>query len=238
MKTVVDRLYRSPLSAALFHTTVHSLRKELAGCESILDLGCGPDSPIRHVEAPRKVGVEAFAPYVEMSRKLGIHDEYVAADLVDVEFPEKSFDAIVMIEVLEHLEKADGEVVLERLERIARKKLIVSCPNGFLEQGSHDANPYQVHRSGWTIKELTARGYTVRGMAGLRTLRKSNDLHTSMLQTNDEDIYTSIRFRPRRFWFIVAAASQIVTYYIPSLAFELMCTKELDGAPQMGSRKV
>lgn len=227
MKALVDRLYHNRLTAGLFHTTIHCLRRELADCESILDLGCGPDSPLRYVEAKHKVGVEAFGPYVEMSKKLGIHDQYIQADFVHYDFPEKSYDAVVMVGVLEHLDKKDGELFLQKIDRIARKKIVITCPNGFLEQGPHDSNPYQVHRSGWTIDEMKSRGYKVRGMSGLAVLRKENDLCTSKIAKSDTDIYSTIRFRPRPFWFIVSAGTQVFTHYAPRTSFELMCCKEI-----------
>lgn len=235
MKSLVDAIYHNPLAARLLHTTIHCLGQELSGCDSILDLGCGPNSPLRYVDARHKVGVDAFPPYIQMSKALGVHDEYIQADLVRCDFPDKSFDAVVMVEVLEHLEKSDGERLLSEFERIARKKIVITCPNGFLAQGSHDANPYQIHRSGWTIGEMTSRGYKVRGMAGLAALRKANDHSTSMLRTSDKDIYSSIRFRPRPFWFGVSAATQLVTHYLPRLSFELICIKDIgdEGPPRL-----
>ena len=225
MPGILNRVYHNRTMARLFHTTIHCLQKELAGCESILDLGCGPDSPLRYVDARRKVGIDAFEPYVESSKRLGIHDECYRADILECDFAPKSFDAAVLIGVLEHLDREEGERMLDRLELVASKKILISCPNGFLEQHDHDDNPFQLHRSGWTVPDFKARGYKVRGMSGLRGLRKKNDIETSTLTETSTDVYSTIRFRPRPVWFAVSAATQIFTHYTPTIAFELMCVK-------------
>lgn len=119
----MKKIYYHPLVAKIFHTLVFCLKKELSDCTSVLDLGCGPDSPLQYCKNIKySVGVEAFKPYLTQSKKKGLHTEYRLEEIKDVDFPDKSFDAVIMIEVLEHLPKQLGEKILEKAEKWARKK--------------------------------------------------------------------------------------------------------------------
>jgi 2-polyprenyl-3-methyl-5-hydroxy-6-metoxy-1,4-benzoquinol methylase len=89
-----------------FHTSL--LVKELRGCYSILDLGCGKSSVVKFVNATYKVGVDLFKPYIKESRKNKIHHEYVLGDITKLEIKPKSFDAVIALDVIEHLNKKDG----------------------------------------------------------------------------------------------------------------------------------
>jgi len=220
----IDVLYHNPIVSRVFHTSVYCLKRELTGCRTVLDLGCGPDSPIRHCAVPYSVGVDAFQPYLDASREKKIHSGYILADITSLEFPLQSFDAVMMVEVLEHMPTEEGRMLLDKVERWASKKVIVSCPNGYLPQHSIDGNPFQEHRSGWTVDEMNRRGYRAWGMAGWKFLRKENETQT-VGDTNA--IYATVRFRPKLFWLIVSELTQAITYFSPKLAFEVFYVKEI-----------
>lgn len=224
LSDALTRLHDSPGLGHVFHTVDACLQDALRDCASVLDLGCGPSSPLaRCMNVTTRVGVDAFAPYLEAARARGTHTAYIQEELDRVSFPPKSFDAVILIEVLEHLSTALGHTMLERAERWARKKVIVTTPNGFLPQHALDENPYQAHRSGWDLATLRSRGYTCRGLAGLKYLRTP-----ACHDTTEVDLLSSIRFRPPQLWFAVAAVSQLLTHRIlPQYAFELFGVKAL-----------
>jgi hypothetical protein len=62
-------------------------------------------------------------------------------------------------DLIEHLGKEDGFRLLEHMELIARKVVVIVTPNGFIAQHLTDGNPLQIHRSGWTAHEMKALGY-------------------------------------------------------------------------------
>lgn len=218
---MISTLYHNKLIARLFHTIVSELQTELKDCELVLDLGCGPSSPLQYCKnIKRSVGVEAFRPYLEESQKRKIHSEYLEKKIEDLDFPENSFDAVIMIEVLEHLPEKVGREILQRAEKWARKKVIISSPNGFIPQKAVDNNELQKHLSGWDNKKMKKLGFKTRGLAGLKILRQEVE-NDSM----KDDLTTSIRFRPKIFWFIIASLSQILIYYVPERAFELFSVK-------------
>lgn len=218
---LINSLHKSTALKRIFHTLDYCLTTELDGCDTVLDLGCGPSSPIQYCKnISYSVGVEAFAPYVRSSRKKKIHSKYLEKKIQDVRFPRKSFDAVILIEVIEHLSKKDGLILIKSAEKWAKKKIIITSPNGFLHQHDIDKNPLQKHLSGWSLSTMHRLGFECKGLAGLKFLRKHNE--------DDEmasNLLNSIRFRPRIFWFLIASISQIFIYYMPNRAFELFSVK-------------
>jgi SAM-dependent methyltransferase len=224
MKKLIDKIYHNHFFACLFPTTVFCLRKNLKDCESILDLGCGPSSPLQYCKNARySVGVETFKPYLEESKKRKIHTKYIEKRVEEVDFPEKSFDAVILIEVLEHLPEEKGYEILKNADKWARKKVIVSTPNGFLSQRERDGNSFQKHLSGWDKKTMEKLGFKCSGLAGLKILHSEYPKEETI-----DDFTASMRFRPRLFWFFIATLSQLITYSFPKYSFEIFCVKKLN----------
>jgi len=67
---LVSSIYHNKLLETIFPTLVYVLKQELKDWQSVLDLGCGPDSPLQYcTNVQHSVGVEAFQPYLEESKK-------------------------------------------------------------------------------------------------------------------------------------------------------------------------
>lgn len=189
------------------------LLRELIDCKSVLDLGCGAQSMVPSVvpEEIETVGVECFRPSYEEAVQKSRHKKYFHANIMEIEFEDKSFDAVVALDVLEHLTPEEGEKLLQRMERWARKKVIVFTPNGFLPQEEYDENPFMEHQSGWEVEEFKRRGYQVFGVRGFKFLR---DLY----------VHNPEHEKPS-FLVHLSNLTQIVTYHFPNLAFQLFCRK-------------
>jgi SAM-dependent methyltransferase len=225
MKKIINKIYHQRLFSWLFPTTVFCLRKKLSDCETVLDLGCGPSSPLQYCKNIQySVGVETFPAYLEKTKRRKIHSNYMEIRVEEVDFPEKSFDAVIMIEVLEHLPEKIGYEILRKAEKWARKKVIVSTPSGFLPQEAYDGNPFQKHLSGWDVKKMESMGFQCWGLSGLRFVRQTNP---TQISANQDDFMASIRLRPKFFWFVIATLSQFFVYYFPERAFEIFCAKEI-----------
>ncbi|MDO8748755.1 MAG: class I SAM-dependent methyltransferase [Candidatus Omnitrophota bacterium] len=176
-----------------------------------MDIGAGLNSPLGYCKISYSVGVDIFEPSVRESRRKKVHSAYIVADINRLEFKPNSFDAVVACEVLEHLDKEDGLLLLERMEVWARKKVLVSCPNGYFPQAALYGNPHQVHRSGWDIEEIKNRGYSAYGLVGLR-LKPSRFL-----------------FFPLAFWAVISVMLQTITYHFPKIAFDVFYVKKRGG---------
>jgi SAM-dependent methyltransferase len=194
---------------------VRALKKECAGGETILDVGCGAISPIRYFSRTIKysVGIDSFAPSIEKSQAAGIHNEYVLMDVMELsgKFPENSFDYVVALDLFEHLEKNEGYRLIAMMEKIARKKIVIFTPNGFQKQSEFDCNPRQVHLSGWKVDEMRGMGYRVIGINGWKPLRGE---------------LAHIKVWPNYFWSRISLLTQLYTVNHPKLAFALLCVKE------------
>ncbi len=114
---------------------------------TVVDLGCGTSYILQHVEGKfHSIGVDAFVPYLEISKKKGIHSEYICENIFTVTFPPKSVDCTIMFEVIEHVFKNEGYELIKKMEAWSKKKIIITTPNGFHLQGAYDDNDFQEHK--------------------------------------------------------------------------------------------
>jgi hypothetical protein len=218
---IIYKTYHSALSG-FFHTSVNQLQKDLSGCKTVLDLGCGPSSPLEYIKnIDHSVGVEAYEPYLERSKKKGIHTEYVKSMIEDLDYKSNCFDAVIIIGVIEHLKEETGHKLIKLAEKWAKKKVIITTPNGFIAQKSLDGNKLQIHLSGWKYTDMKKLGYKVHGMAGLKWLRQETDSDGM-----GDDLLVTMRWHPKIFWFFVSTFSQIFTYHFPKYCFDMYCIKE------------
>lgn len=54
--------------------------------------------------------------------------------------------------------------MISEVERVAKKKVIITTPRYTEKQNAFNGNPYQEHMSFWTPAELMTLGYQVRGL--------------------------------------------------------------------------
>lgn len=186
---------------------------KLKNCKTILDLGCGSYSPIRFINA-KTYGIDASSTAIKNARRNRTHDILKAMDVrkISKKFKPQSFDAVVAIDLIEHLSKKDGVELIKKMEDIAGRKVLIFTPNGFIKQ--HGDLKYDEHLSGWTTKDFKKLGYRVYGMFGPRFLR--GDKH-------------EITYKPL---IIGALLSEIMqwTYLVfkPSKAAAILGLKEID----------
>jgi len=137
---------------------------------SILDVGCGKHSSLAYIINRRKldaVGLDIFEPYLKEAKDKGVYPQVVVGDARWLPFRDKSFDVVTCMEVIEHVEKEDGEKILNELERVSKWLVLISTPIGECRQYAYDQNPFQEHRSTWSVQDLRTRGFKIRGR-GLR----------------------------------------------------------------------
>lgn len=221
MKKIIDRLRGYKFIGALLHTLDYCLQRELTDCGSVLDLGCGPSSPVQYCKNVRySVGVEPFEPYLKEAQKRDTHTEYLAKKIIELDFPQESFDAVVLIEVLEHLDEQSGLKILAKAEKWARKKVVISTPNGYFPMGPIDGNILQTHLSGWNVNKLEKLGFRCYGVSGIKALYlKENAVHS--LAKQEDNIFSNIRWRPKKLFYLINGGLQSIAYFFPKIAFGL-----------------
>jgi len=163
---------------------------------TILDIGCGYNSLIQYCDSKYSIGIDNFIDYINKSKNKKIHNEYIQKDITQLDFPEKSVDIAYCSEVIEHLSKDDGKKLIKNMEKWARKKVIITTTNGFVEQDEYHDNPYQKHLSGWDYKEFISLGYKVYGINGLKILAKNSgkNIFTRILYILSGKLF---RFNPK-----------------------------------------
>lgn len=191
------------------------LENELSSSSRVLDVGCGNNSPVGHLKKTfYSEGIDIYPKCIQISRKNHYHDSYRIGDVRRLSkfYKNKSFDTLVSIDVIEHLTKSESLKMISQMEKIARKKVIIMTPRGYIDQGAYDGNPYQVHHSGWTTKDLQDLGYKVYGLRGFKYLR---------------DDAATIRFSPWIFWGFLSFVSEVLLYPFPNLSFQLFAVKSV-----------
>jgi SAM-dependent methyltransferase len=193
------------------------LAEHLNGCRSVLDLGCGTAPYVGECAGVEVVvGVDACYESCRSAQTASKYARVVQSVLPQLPFRERSVDCVTMLQVVEHLPKATASRLIEEAEKLARHKIIITTPNGFVEQDGHSANPFQRHLSGWTIDDFERRGYNVWGLEGLKITRRKRK--AEMLP-------------PQRILSVLTSFGIFENYIKtrPHSAFQLMAVKELTG---------
>lgn len=130
----------------------HTLERPggLLECDSVLDLGAGI-RPFQWYTPNRHICVEASPLYCGILRAHGL--EVVQARAEDA-LRTMTAEGVIMLDVIEHMEREVGEAVIPLLMRAATRQAVVYTPFGFMPQ-DHDTwglgeDELQRHRSAWT----------------------------------------------------------------------------------------
>jgi len=190
------------------------------GGKSLLDVGCGRGGPIERINRERElfsVGVDIFQPYLLHCRSAGLYDDLVCCDVRLLPFGPDRFDIVLCSEVLEHLQRYEAEGLINEIELIARRQVLITAPVGRCHQEEYDRNPYQAHKSTWVPQDFRRLGYTVRG-SGLRGMGGLIAQETSPLPG-------WLRFVANGVWMLASPFS----YYFPRIGGNMVCVKNIDG---------
>lgn len=135
------------------------LQRHLKYADVLLDIGAGV-RPQRFVKCDRHVCLEPHAEYCDVLRDNGF-------EVIQAEAPAglavlDPVDSVTCIDVIEHLSRDDGLLLIEEMKRLARGQVLVFTPLGFMPQeggGARDPWGYQgqhwqEHRSGWTPQDF------------------------------------------------------------------------------------
>lgn len=131
----------------------------------ILDLGCGKGAAARALKSEKYAftGVDIFDPYVKECRKSGLYAKVLKKDLLKINSLSDVYDVTLIFQVLEHLKKSDSVKLIKNAEKLSKKAVIVSVPNGDCDQEEYDKNPYQKHNSTWNADDFKKLGFKVYG---------------------------------------------------------------------------
>jgi len=142
--------------------------------ESILDVGCGGTSYEnnrshdwwnRFIFFKKRVGIDIYQKEIEWRISHFPQDMFIIMNAIDIDkqFGEKSFDVVHCQNVVEHLEKNKALELIKKMEKIARKQIILGTPKGFRQSDGATLarNPFEEHKFAFTEEELKKLGYNV-----------------------------------------------------------------------------
>lgn len=189
----------------------------------ILDIGGGAgeywasDQKLKHYLESQKIEVlimDAQIPELKVSHNIRFVSGLAPSALID--FENDSFDLVVAFDVIEHLKKEDGYLLLYHMERIAKTASLIFTPNGFLYQQPDPGNQFNAHISGWKPHELKKFGWDkVYGHGGLRQF-----FGVYGLPKRDFSIHLF-----HNIWILLLLLSQIIVFKIPRLSFSFSAVK-------------
>lgn len=198
-----------------FPTFYGEIENSVKGSETLLDIGCGTDSPVQAFSDKIEcTGVDVHLPSIRISKKKGIHSKYVHSAALDLlkKFKRKSFDCVFACEIIEHMEKEDGYRLIKMMEKLARKKIVIVTPNGFVPQKPYGGNKWQEHKSGWTSREMKRMGFKVVGLRGWKGFRGE---------------LSYLKYEPKILFYILSTITQYFVRNNSDLAFQILCVKNI-----------
>ena len=161
-----------PSSRAIHVPAILNLVRRLQP-ESVLDVGTGfgkwgvlfreytdiiasENEPDRYDKSNWRVridGIEGFPEYLTPLHEF-VYDQVFVGDMRQVADEVGEYDVIFLGDVIEHVDRADGEKLLRTLHSKVRKAVIVSTPAKETHQGDLCNNPLERHRSLWQLGDF------------------------------------------------------------------------------------
>lgn len=125
--------------------------------DKILDLGCGNCKVSRTLQNVTTVDIW---PKANPDHLIDLSTEGLPASWGGV------FDIVLMLDLIEHLDKGRGLIILEDAKRVCKRELILLTPLRWDEnivkdkQSWYYGNPYNIHKSLWSKKDfLSTNGW-------------------------------------------------------------------------------
>jgi ubiquinone/menaquinone biosynthesis C-methylase UbiE len=140
------------------------IKQNLLEAKTVIDVGCGL-SPIfenqnQLFNGAVYIGVEPFKPYVDV-----LQEKYPKQTIVNdtweflIELRDSSIDIVFASDLIEHLDKNDGERFISEAKRVANKQVLIQSPLGEMPQSyKEDESDFwgfignsegQTHKSAW-----------------------------------------------------------------------------------------
>jgi ubiquinone/menaquinone biosynthesis C-methylase UbiE len=199
-----------------YYSLENIIARELKGSYLICDIGCGKGDFAQTIKKIIKrpislYGCDIWKPYIDIAQDKKCYSDLIQCDIKKLPYQSDMFDAAIVINVIEHLDKNAGYE--EEFCRISNKKVIITTCKGYWDNPELDDNPHQKHLSGHSVEDFRKMGYIVYGY-GSRFI--CGEMYKSGKIPN--------AIRP--VFSFLSHISTCITYYFPSLADLLICVKD------------
>jgi hypothetical protein len=123
--------------------------------DSVLDIGCGNKEYSNNIECKKVTTLDAWDKVNP--------DVLIDLEVKDIPFEDYSFNVILMLDFIEHLEKERGLEILEQAKTIARRVILLT-PLWWQDNAINVENPdlwcygnkYDYHKSLWTLEDFNS----------------------------------------------------------------------------------
>lgn len=150
--------------------------------DTVLSIGCGVLQEIAGIQCKHFSGIDIYAPYVDHLKSKGYdvrHGDIVAMTAEDI----GKHDVILLLDVLEHIDKAHFDSIMEKCKQAAQRCIMVYTPSQFHNNVTENwvgqpqdvnkwldtaeespykglgVNPAQAHVSLITVDDLARHGF-------------------------------------------------------------------------------
>jgi len=107
-----------------------------------------PETWVKQIDA-----LEVFEPYTKLPGYQLFYDNVMVGNVMDYLDILGGYDCVLFLDIIEHLEKKDGKMILS-----LPKRWIVSTPSYDSKQGPGFGNIYEEHKSVWTPADFLELG--------------------------------------------------------------------------------
>ena len=153
-----------PVSSSSNKKPVIDLLKQF-NCKNIFELGVGYGQFGKliknEIKESKIFGIEIFTKYFSKIPKQ-CYEHLYNEDMRFFDYKkiceEIKFDVVLAIDVIEHVERFEGELLINKLIDMF-PMIIISVPIVDNEQGAFQGNEYEIHRTQWKTNELQKMGF-------------------------------------------------------------------------------
>ena len=131
-----DRVFRrcAGIQSKWHHLKFARIRSEMSNYDTHLDIGCGPGTFIGTLKSSAlSVGVDIAENQIAyaQSRYGSPHHQFKCFDPIALPFEDETFQAVTMIELIEHLSMKDNVALMREAFRVLQPNglILVSTPN-------------------------------------------------------------------------------------------------------------
>lgn len=135
-------------------TLAKTIRDAIKPTDTVLDIGCGDKGIHKNIKCANITTVDAW-------KKVDPH-YVINLEKESLPFGEESFDVVMMLDFIEHLDKDRGWEIIKQCQKISRKKVILFTPLWWTLNDKHTNNPklwcygnkFNIHKSLWKVEDF------------------------------------------------------------------------------------
>jgi SAM-dependent methyltransferase len=139
--------------------------QNLNPCGETLDIGCGTKWYYKYIKPDGLISVDVW--------KATEPDILLDVSKNPLPFPDLHFDTVLMLDIIEHMERDEGWSLLDEAYRVCKKKLVLVTPIYWNDNGEavrnhpekvHRGNPFNYHKSLWQPEDFGHEWRRVHGV--------------------------------------------------------------------------